>query len=111
MLIVRILIEKLFYLLRRQSFSFQIMSGTVYKYNCEIFLLYVPGVGSLTPRFVPGEGFAHNDCPRGRVFAPFESCPGGFFPGGRFWMKLMAALNSSNKEFFFLNLAARLLKS
>ena len=77
-LIVRILIEKPFYLLRRQSFSFQIMSETLYKYICEIFLLYVPGVGSLTPRFVPGEGFVHSDCPgRGRVFAPFESCPGG----------------------------------
>ena len=23
----------------------------------------------------------HNDCPGGRVFAPFKSCPGGVFRG------------------------------
>ena len=31
-------------------------------------LFYVGGGG--------GRGFVHNDCPGGRVFEPFESCPG-----------------------------------
>ena len=35
-------------------------------------------MGFLTPCFVPSGGFfVHNDCPEGRVFAPFKSCTGG----------------------------------
>ena len=56
------------------------------------FLTLCPGVGLLTPCFVPRERvFVHNDCPEGRVFAPFESCPGGLSWGGWFWMKLIPA--------------------
>ena len=36
-----------------------------------------------------GRAFVHNDCPGGRVFAPFTSCPWG---GGRLWIKLIPAL-------------------
>ena len=46
-----------------------------YRYICEIFYLYVPGVDSL---FCPKwRAFVHNDCLGRRVFAPFKSCPGG----------------------------------
>ena len=38
-------------------------------------------MGLLSPE---GRDFVHNDCPGGRVFALFKSCPGG----GWFWMKL-----------------------
>ena len=56
-------------------------SVRVYRYICEIFLLYVPGVGLLTPCFVPRGGFLYTMIvPGGRVFAPLEACP-GFVPG------------------------------
>ena len=29
-----------------------------------------------------GRVFVHNDCPGGRVFAAFKSCPGGLSLGG-----------------------------
>ena len=51
------LIEKPFYLLRPQSFSFQI--DTVYRHISEIFKLYVLRVGLLTPCFVPRGGFLY----------------------------------------------------
>ena len=37
-------------------------------------------MGLLTPCIVPkGRFFVQNYCPRGRVFAPFKSCPGGLW--------------------------------
>ena len=84
-LIISLLIKKPFYLLRRQSFSFEIVSE---------FLTLCPGGGAFDSLFCPGGGafdslfcpggrvFVHNYCPGGRVFAPFESCPGGLSRGG-----------------------------
>ena len=76
-LIISLLIEKPFHLLRPQSFSFQIMSEFL-----DIFVkfsnFYVPGVGLLTPCSVPRGGFLYKIIvPGGRVFAPFKSYPGG----------------------------------
>ena len=55
-LIISLLIEKLFYLLSPQSFSFQIVLEFI-----DIFVkfsnFYVPGVGLLTPFSALGEGF------------------------------------------------------
>ena len=71
-LIISLLIEKPFYLLRPQSFSFQIVSE-FYRYICEIFTLYVRGVGLLAPCSVPMGGFLYTIIvPGGRVFAPFK---------------------------------------
>ena len=41
------------------------------------------GWGFLLPVCLEGRVFVHNDCPggRGRVFAPFKSCPGGLSRG------------------------------
>ena len=33
-------------------------------------------MGLLTPFCPEGRLSVHNDCPRGRVFTPFKSCPG-----------------------------------
>ena len=86
-LTVGIIIEKTVLFVEITKLSFQIMSETVYKYICKIVQIYVPGMGSLTPRFVYG-GFVHN-CPEG---LPPSSRVRGFVPGGWFWMKLIAAL-------------------
>ena len=57
-------------------------SVRVYRYICEIFLLYVPRMRLLTPCFVPREGFLYTVIvPRGRDFASFKSCPGGIVLG------------------------------
>ena len=50
-------------------------------------------MGLLIPCYVPREAFVHNDCPAGRAFVPFKSCPGGLSRegGGWFWMKLIPA--------------------
>ena len=73
--IISLLIEKPFYLLSPQSFSFQIVSEFI-----DIFVKFSNcmsrgwGFDSL---FRPeGRVFVHNDCPVGSVFAPFKSCPG-----------------------------------
>ena len=69
-LIISVFIEKSFYLLRRQSFSFQIVSE--YSDFMSWGLAF-----DLTPCFVLERGFVHSDCPGGKVFAPFESFPWG----------------------------------
>ena len=81
---ISLLIEKPFYLLKPQIFSFQIVSEF-------ILIHFVSRVGLLTPCFV--RIFVHNDCPGKRVFAPFKSCPGfvGGGGGGGGWMKLIPA--------------------
>ena len=71
-LIISLLIEKPFYLLSPQSFSFQIVSEFI-----DIFVKFslCPGDGAFDSLFCPeGRVFVHNDCPGGRVFAPFKSC-------------------------------------
>ena len=75
-LIISLLIEKPFYLLRPQSFSFQIVSEFI-----DIFVKFSDFMswgGAFDSLFCPeGRVFVHNDCPWGRVFAHFKSCPGG----------------------------------
>ena len=75
--IISLLIGKLFYLLRPQSFSLQIVSEFIDTFN-----FYVLGVGLLAPCFVPRGGVLYTMIvPGGRVLAPFESCP-EVCPGG-----------------------------
>ena len=75
-LIINLLIEKLFYLLRPQNFSFQIVSQFI-----DIFAKFsnfMSRGGASDFLFCPkGRVFVHNDCPTRRVFAPFKSCPWG----------------------------------
>ena len=54
-----------------------------------------PGGGAFDSLFVPRGGVLYTMIVRegGRVFAPFESCPGGWF-----WMKLIPALVSLSKS-------------
>ena len=87
-IIISLLIEKPFYLLRPKGFSFQIRSefiDTFVKFSN--FMSQGWGIDSL---FCPeGRGFAHNDYP-GEGFCSLQVVP----PGGRgwFWMKLIPAL-------------------
>ena len=68
-LTISFLIEKPFYLLKRQSFSFQIVP--------EYSIYMSRGWGLWIPYFVLGEGFVQwlsQGGGGGRVFDPFESC-------------------------------------
>ena len=71
--IISLLIEKQSYLLRPQSFSFQIVSEFIDIFG-KFFYVYVPRCGAFDSLFCP-EGRVFT--PRGRDFAPFKSCPGG----------------------------------
>ena len=75
-IIISLFIEKPFYLLRPQSFSFQIVSefiDTFVKFSN--FMSQAWGFHFL---FHPkGSVFIHNDCPGETVFASFKSCPRG----------------------------------
>ena len=73
------------------------MSETVHKYICEIFQLYVPGVGLLTPCFVPEGGILYIMIAPGEGILPlrvvsreFRGGRGG--GGGMVLMKLIVAL-------------------
>ena len=75
--IISLLIEKPFYLLSPQSFSFQIVSEFI-----DVFVKFSKFMSrgwAFDSLFCPeGRVFVHNDCPRGGGgFAPFKSCPGG----------------------------------
>ena len=73
-LIISILTEKPFYLLRPQSFSFQIVSEFIDTFVK--FSKFMSRGGAFDSLFCPeGRVFVHNDSPGGKVFAPFESCP------------------------------------
>ena len=73
--IVSLLIEKPFYLLSPQSFSFQIVSEFIDIFvKLFNFIPYVPGVGLLTPCSVPMGAFLYTMISQGRVFAPFKLC-------------------------------------
>ena len=66
-IIISLNIEKLFYLLRPQSFSFQIVSEFIHSWN---FLTLCLKGGAFDYLFCPERRvFVHNDCPGGRVFA------------------------------------------
>ena len=77
-LIISLLVEKSFYLLRRQSFSFQRVSETVYKYIFEIFSCFVPEIGLLTPYFIEGREFSYPMIVSGGgLLPPSSRAPGG----------------------------------
>ena len=87
-LIISVLIKKPFYLLRRQSFSFEIVSE---------FSNFMSRGGAFDSLFCPGgRVFVHNYCPGGRVFAPFESCPGGLSRGGMVLDEIDTCISASN---------------
>ena len=73
-IITSLLIEKPFYLLNPQSFSFQVVSEFI-----DMFVKFSNsmsrGWGFLLSFLSRREGFVHNDFPGGRFFAPFRSCP------------------------------------
>ena len=82
-IIITLLIEKPFYLLRPQSFSFQILSEI--RDTFVNFFYFMPKGGAFDSLFSPKERvFVHNDCPGGgfllsssrapvgRVFASFK---------------------------------------
>ena len=79
-LIISLLIEKPFYLLSPQSFSFQIVSEFI-----DMFVKFSnfmsPGVGLLTPFSVPRAGFLYTMIVPGEGFLPSSRvprvCPGG----------------------------------
>ena len=70
-----LLTEKPFSLLRPQCFSFQIVSEFIGM--CEIFELYVPRVGHLTPCSVPKGGFLYTMIvPGGGLLLSLSRVPG-----------------------------------
>ena len=85
-LIISLLTEKPFHLLRPQSFSFQIVSEFI-----DIFVKFsnlMSRRGAFDSLFCPeGRVFVHNDCPGGGFLLPSSRVPGGWF-----WMKLIPAL-------------------
>ena len=86
-IIISLLIEKPFYLLRPQSFSFQTVSefmDTFVKFSN-----FMPGVGLLTPCFVPRGGLLYTMVVPGGGFCSLQVVSQGFVPGGWFWMKLI----------------------
>ena len=86
LVIISLLIEKLFYLLRPQSFSFQIVSEFIDTFVK--FLTLCPGDGAFDSLFCPeGRDFVQNDCLGGGEFL----LPSSRIPGGWFWMKLVPA--------------------
>ena len=80
--IISLLIENPFYLLRPQSFSFQIVSEFIDIFvKVSNFMSRKWGFESL---FCPGI-FVHNDCPGGgKGFLLPSSCVRRFVPGGGF---------------------------
>ena len=74
-IIISLLIEKPFYLLRSQSFSFQIVSEFIDTFAN--FLTLCPWGGAFDYLFCPeGRVFVHKDC-SGEGFLLFKLCPGG----------------------------------
>ena len=85
-LTISLLIEKPFYLLRPQSLSFQIVSEFT-----DIFLkFYVPGVGLLTPCFVPRGGVLYTMIVSGEGLLPPESRVLGVCPGGMKFLRVVS---------------------
>ena len=82
-LMISLLIEKPFYLLRPESFSFQIVSEFI---DTSVKLSnFMSRGGAFDSLFCPeGRVFVYSDCARGKVFAPFKSCPRGLFRGDGF---------------------------
>ena len=90
--IISLLIEKPFYLLSPQSFSFQMVSEFI-----DIFVKFsltlCPGGGAFDSLFCPkGRVFVHNDCPGGRVLLPSSRIP-GVCPGGMVMDEIDTCIN------------------
>ena len=94
-----LLIEKPFYLLRPQSFSFQIVSEFIDTF-VKFSNFMSQGVGLLTSCFVLRGGFLYTMIVLGG-FAPFKSCSGGLSQGGWFWIKLILALYGKDSILLF----------
>ena len=74
-LIISLLIEKPFYLLRPQSFSFQIVSEFIDIFvKFSNFMSWGRAFDSLF--CLEGRVFVHNDCPRGAFLLPSSHVPG-----------------------------------
>ena len=86
--IINLLIEKPFYVLSPQSFSFQIVREFI-----DIFVKLSDFMGLLTPCSVPRGAFLYTMIVSGEGFCSFQvvlgGCPGR---GGWLWMKLIPAL-------------------
>ena len=89
-LIISLLIKKPFYLLRRQSFSFEIVS--------EFSNFMSRGWGFWLPVLSRGKGFCTQLLSRGEGFCSLRVVSRGFVPGGWFWMKLIPALDRLKEE-------------
>ena len=75
-LIISLFIEKPFYLLRLQSFSFKIVSEFIDTFVN--FLTLYPGDGAFDSLFFPeGRVFVHNDSPGGGFLPTWIRVPGG----------------------------------
>ena len=79
-LIISLLIEKPFYLLSPQSFSFQIVSEFI-----DIFVKFsnfMSRGGAFDSLFLPeGRAFVHNDCSEGEGFCSLQVVSRWFVPG------------------------------
>ena len=83
-----LIIEKIFHLLRPQSFSFQIVLEFI---NTFVKFSNFMSRGAFDSLFCPERrDFVHNKCPGREGFCPSSRVP-GICPGGWFWMKLIAA--------------------
>ena len=81
--IVSLLIEKPFYLLSPQSFSFQIVSEFIDIFvKLSNFIPYVPGVGLLTPCSVLMGAFLYTMIVPGEGFCSLQVVYQGFVPAG-----------------------------
>ena len=90
--IVSLLIEKPFYLLSPQSFSFRIVSEFIDIFvKLSNFIPYVPGVGLLTPCSVLMGAFLYTMIVPGEDFCSLQVVYQGFVPAGGLWMKLIPA--------------------
>ena len=88
--IVSLLIEKPFYLLSPQSFSFQIVSEFIDIFvKLSNFIPYVPGVGLLIFCSVPMGAFLYTMIVPGEGFCSLQVVYQGFVPAGGLWMKLI----------------------
>ena len=95
-MIISLLIEKLFYLLISQSFSFPIVSELMDTFVK--FPTLFPKGGAFDSLFCPEERvFVHNDCPGRRVLLPSSRLPGG---GGGVALKLIPVLEGNESPVF-----------
>ena len=86
--IVSLLIEKPFYLLSPQSFSFQIVSELIDIFvKLSNFMPHIPGVGLLTPCSVPRGAFLYTMIAPGEGFCSLQVVYQGFVPGGG-WLRM-----------------------